>query len=66
MIVFEDLGDLTLYSWLQCKRNPAKLKNFTKKLLKISHFFTGKYLIIVLLSFQSLIIHISDGRATIF
>lgn len=42
MIVFEDLGDLTLYSWLQCKRNPAKLKKFYKKVVEHIAFLHWK------------------------
>ncbi len=30
-IVFEDLGDLTLYSWLQCKRKDEDIESIYKK-----------------------------------
>jgi len=34
IIIFEDLGDLTLYSWLQCKRNDKDIEKIYKKILE--------------------------------
>lgn len=34
LIIFEDLGDLTLYSWLQCKRNIKEILNVYKKIIE--------------------------------
>ncbi|MGC8796444.1 sugar phosphate nucleotidyltransferase [Thermodesulfovibrio sp.] len=33
-IAFEDLGDLTLYSWLQCRRRDKKIETIYKKILE--------------------------------
>lgn len=33
-IVFEDLGDLTLYSWLQCKRKDEDIESIYKKIVE--------------------------------
>ena len=33
--VFEDLGDLTLYSWLACQRNPQTIETMYKKIIDI-------------------------------
>lgn len=33
-IVFEDLGDLTLYSWMQCKRKKEEILQVYKKILE--------------------------------
>lgn len=41
MIIFEDLGDLTLYSWLQCKRKDEEILAVYKKIIEkvvILHF----------------------------
>lgn len=38
LIIFEDLGDLTLYSWLQCRRNSKEILNVYKQIIeKIVH-----------------------------
>ncbi len=34
LIIFEDLGDLTLYSWLQCKRNCKEILDLYKKIIE--------------------------------
>jgi NDP-sugar pyrophosphorylase family protein/aminoglycoside/choline kinase family phosphotransferase len=34
IIIFEDLGDLTLYSWLQCKRNDKEIEKIYKIILE--------------------------------
>lgn len=34
LIILEDLGDLTLYSWLQCKRNNEEILNVYKKIIE--------------------------------
>lgn len=34
LILFEDLGDLTLYSWLQCKRNNEEIINVYRKIIE--------------------------------
>ncbi len=34
LIVFEDLGDLTLYSWLQCKRKNGEILKVYKKIIE--------------------------------
>ena len=33
--LFEDLGNLSLYSWLKCKRSPEKIENLYKQILDI-------------------------------
>ncbi|MCS7164233.1 MAG: sugar phosphate nucleotidyltransferase, partial [Thermodesulfovibrio sp.] len=41
LIIFEDLGDLTLYSWLQCKRQDEEILSVYKKIIEkvvILHF----------------------------
>lgn len=34
LVIFEDLGDLTLYSWLQCKRNTEEIFKIYKKIIE--------------------------------
>ncbi|WP_297213556.1 MULTISPECIES: sugar phosphate nucleotidyltransferase [Thermodesulfovibrio] len=34
LIILEDLGDLTLYSWFQCKRNSEEIINVYKKIIE--------------------------------
>jgi len=45
IIVFEDLGDLTLYSWLQCKRTDDEIERIYREILKSIgklHFIISK------------------------
>lgn len=33
--IFEDLGDLSLYSWLKCRTNPARIENMYRSVIEI-------------------------------
>ena len=33
--IFEDLGDISLYSWLKCRRNPEDVEEMYRKVLNI-------------------------------
>jgi len=33
--LFEDLGDLSLYAWLKCRRNPAMIESIYRKVLDV-------------------------------